>query len=98
MDAQTTYVRRELVAPMPPPVMETGLLGWLRRQLFSSVFNTVLTLASLLLVIALAAPAIRFLIIDAVWDGASRVDCLEETLKRPVGACWPFVFAKFRQF
>jgi len=98
MDAQATYVRRELIAPMPPPAATTGFLGWLRRHLFSSVFNTVLTLVSLLLAIALVAPTIRFLFIDAVWDGASRVDCLEETLKRPVGACWPFVFAKFRQF
>jgi general L-amino acid transport system permease protein len=98
MDAQTAYVRRELIAPLPPPVAATGLLGWLRQQLFSSVFNAVLTVVSLLLLIALAVPTIRFLTIDAVWDGASRVDCLEETLKRPVGACWPFVFAKFRQF
>jgi general L-amino acid transport system permease protein len=98
MDAQTAYVRRELIAPMPPPLAATGFIGWLRQRLFSSVFNTVLTLVSLLLLIALAGPTIRFLIIDAVWDGASRVDCLEETVGRPVGACWPFVFAKFRQF
>jgi general L-amino acid transport system permease protein len=38
------------------------------------------------------------LLIDAVWDGSSRVDCLAETVGRPVGACWPFIFAKFAQF
>jgi general L-amino acid transport system permease protein len=33
-----------------------------------------------------------------VWDGASRVDCLPETAGHPVGACWPFIAAKFDQF
>ena len=28
----------------------------------------------------------------------ARVDCLPETVKHRVGACWPFVAAKFRQF
>ena len=39
----------------------------------------------------------RFLLIDAVWDGASRIDCLPEKVGREVGACWPFIGAKFRQ-
>ena len=37
----------------------------------------------------------QFLIIDAVWTGSSRVDCLPETVGREVGACWPFITAKF---
>ena len=98
MPVHTAYVRRDMIGPMPPPLAATGFVGWLRRRLFGSISNSVLTLASLLLLIVLAVPAIRFLLIDAVWDGASRVDCLEETLGRPVGACWPFVVAKFKQF
>src|SRR6185503_10611310 len=38
-------------------------------------------------------PAVRFLVLDAVWDGTSRDDCLGIS-----GACWPFVRAKFGQF
>jgi general L-amino acid transport system permease protein len=60
--------------------------------------NAFLTVASLWIAWSLLWPAIRFLLIDAVWDGAGRADCLEETVGRPVGACWPFVAAKFRQF
>src|SRR5499426_724110 len=97
--AQTaSFVRRELIAPLPPPLATHGLLGFLRWRLFGSVLNTVLTLVGLLLLFVLVPPAVRFLLIDAVWSGASRVDCLAETVGRPVGACWPFVFAKFRQF
>src|SRR5499427_869487 len=95
---ETTFVRRELIAPLPPPLATRGLLGFLRWRLFGGVFNTILTLLGLLLLLVLVPPVVRFLLIDAVWDGASRVDCLAETVGRPVGACWPFVFAKFRQF
>jgi general L-amino acid transport system permease protein len=94
----TAFVRRELIAPLPPPPATTGLLGFVRQRLFGGPLNTALTLLSLLLVIIVLPPLVRFLIIDAVWSGTSRTDCLTETLGRPVGACWPFVAAKFRQF
>src|SRR6266550_506329 len=95
---EATFVRRELIAPLPPPLAARGLLGFARQRLFGGVLNTVLTLVSLLLVIVVLPPLLRFLIIDAIWSGTSRTDCLAETLGRPVGACWPFVTAKFRQF
>jgi general L-amino acid transport system permease protein len=98
MNAQPAYVRRDLIAPMAPPLAATGLLGWLRRRLFGSVLHATLTLLSLALLIVVLRPTIRFLILDAVWSGTSRIDCLGETLGRPVGACWPFVAAKFNQF
>jgi len=94
----STFVRRELIAPLPAPLATSGMLGFLRHRLFGGALNTVLTLVSLLLLIVVLPPLVRFLIIDAVWSGTSRTDCLEETLSRPVGACWPFVTAKFRQF
>jgi len=95
---EVAFVRRELTAPLPAPLAERGVLGWLRRRLLGSALNVGLTLLGLLLLIALARPTIRFLIVDAVWIGASRTDCLAETVGRPVGACWPFVTAKLRQF
>ena len=95
---ESTFVRRELIAPLPAPLATSGMLGFLRHRLFGGVLNTVLTLVSLLLLIVVLPPLVRFLIVDAVWSGTSRTDCLPETLGRPVGACWPFVTAKFRQF
>jgi general L-amino acid transport system permease protein len=95
---EATFVRRELIAPLPPPLATSGMLGFLRQRLFGGVLNIILTLLSLLLIIIVLPPLVRFLIIDAVWSGTSRTDCLTETLGRPVGACWPFVAAKFRQF
>ena len=92
------FVRQQLIAPLKPPRSIVGTPAWLGQKLFGSVFNTVGTLFSALVFAALVWPAIRFVLIDAVWQGTSRDDCLVETVGRPVGACWPFVAAKFAQF
>lgn len=92
------FVRHQMVAPIAPPRASVGASAWLRQRLFGTLFNTIATLLSAVLVAALVWPAIRFMLIDAVWQGTSRTDCLSETVGRPVGACWPFITAKFAQF
>jgi len=91
------FARTELAEKLAPPVTATGAIGWLRRNLFNSWFNILLTLVSLYLIWLIVPPLVRFLIIDAVWDGAGRDDCLPEKVGREVGACWPFIQAKFSQ-
>ncbi|MFL6935833.1 MAG: amino acid ABC transporter permease [Xanthobacteraceae bacterium] len=91
------FARTELAEKLAPPVTATGAIGWLRRNLLNSWFNILLTLVSLYLIWIIVPPLVRFLIIDAVWDGAGRDDCLPEKLGREVGACWPFIQAKFSQ-
>ena len=60
--------------------------------------NILITLVSVLLVWFIVVPAIRFLLVDAVWTGSDRNACLAENVGRTVGACWPFVQAKLSQF
>jgi general L-amino acid transport system permease protein len=96
--SQLSYIRRALVEPEPPPVTSTDALRMTRARLFGGAFNTTLTLVSVVVIVALVWPAVKFLFIDAVWTGSSRVDCLPDTVGREVGACWPFVRAKFAQF
>ena len=91
------FVRRDMVPPEPSPLARHGIFGWLGARLFNGPLNILLTLLCAALIAAIAVPLVRFLLVDAVWDGASRVDCLAETLGRPVGACWPFIGAKFAQ-
>src|SRR3954470_10788307 len=98
MDAQAAFVRQELIAPLDPPPVSTGVPGWLRQRLFGSVPNAILTVVSLAILAALIWPTVKFLVIDAVWSESSRTDCLPETAGHPVGACWPFIAAKFDQF
>ena len=46
----------------------------------------------------LVPPLVKFLIIDAVWDGASRADCLATPQRPEVGACWAFVIERLGFF
>jgi len=96
--SQQPYIRRALVEPAPPPVASGDVLTRTRARLFDGAFNIALTLLSAVVIVSLVWPTVKFLFIDAVWTGSSRVDCLPETVGREVGACWPFIKAKFTQF
>jgi general L-amino acid transport system permease protein len=92
------FVREELVPERPAPVKTTGFVGFLRTRLFNSPTNILLTIVSILLLWFTVVPALRFLLVDAVWHGTDRNACLAENAGHTVGACWPFIQAKFSQF
>jgi general L-amino acid transport system permease protein len=92
------FARAQMVQAKAPPVPTGGIVAWARQNLFNGWKNTLLTLVSLYLIWLIVPPLVKFLIIDAVWDGAGRDDCLAEKVGREVGACWPFIRAKFTQF
>ena len=95
--AGSSFIRQELVPERAAPVKTTGFVGFLRTRLFNSPTNIMLTIVSALLLWFVLVPAVRFLLVDAVWTGADRNACLAENAGHPVGACWPFVQAKFSQ-
>jgi hypothetical protein len=82
----------------PAPVKTTGFVGFLRTRLFNSPTNILITIVSALLLWFTVIPALKFLLIDAVWSGKDRTACLAENAGHAVGACWPFIQAKFSQF
>jgi general L-amino acid transport system permease protein len=92
------FVRKELVPERAAPIKTTGFVGFLRTRLVNSPTNILLTLASILLLWFTVIPALKFLLVDAVWHGADRNACLAENAGHPVGACWPYIQAKFSQF
>jgi general L-amino acid transport system permease protein len=96
--AAASFVRGEIVPERAAPIRTTGFVGFLRTRLFNSPTNILLTFASLLLLWFTVVPAIRFLLVDAVWRGSDRSACLPENAGHAVGACWPYVQAKFIQF
>jgi general L-amino acid transport system permease protein len=51
-----------------------------------------------LLIVWIVPPFAKFLVIDAVWDGASRADCLASPSHPEMGACWAFVIDKINFF
>jgi general L-amino acid transport system permease protein len=92
------FVSDKLIAERPAPIKTTGFVGFLRTRLFNSPTNILITIVSALLLWFIVVPALKFLLVDAVWTGSDRNACLAENVGHTVGACWPFVQAKFSQF
>src|SRR5271157_5249163 len=92
-----SYTRRSLVEPEPPPAVRQDVITLAGARLFDRPTNAALTVITGVIVVLVAWPTMKFLLIDAVWDGTSRADCLPETIGREVGACWPFIKAKLPQ-
>ncbi len=103
MNAEQTYVRGAMLEPLPAPVRRTGALQWLRRSLFGSVKDTILTVLAVAALAWLVPPALKWLFVDAAWTGAGRAACatVAQGGVQPEGwsgACWAFVDAKLDQF
>jgi len=92
------FVRQDLVPERPAPVKTTGFIGFLRTRLFNSPTNILITIVCALLLWFIVVPALRFTLFDAVWTGKDRTACLPKNPGDVVGACWPFIQAKFSQF
>ncbi|HLJ18612.1 MAG TPA: amino acid ABC transporter permease [Stellaceae bacterium] len=78
------------------PDAVTGRLGvaiaWLRRNLFSSVGNTALTLAVVALLALALPPFVEWSVTQATFSGTSRSACAGE------GACWTFIKVRLPLF
>ncbi len=82
---------------LPPPVTAVGVIGWLRQNLFSTWYNTLLTVLALYLLYQIVPPLIAWAFIEADWVGETRADCVREGVTRE-GACWVYIKAWFWQF
>ncbi|MDK1376672.1 MULTISPECIES: amino acid ABC transporter permease [unclassified Sinorhizobium] len=100
---EASFVRASMVEASPAPILESGIVFWLRKNLFATPKDTALTIISLLVLAWLVPPAIQWLFIDAAWTGGGRGVCatVAQGGSQPdgwSGACWAFVNAKFSQF
>ncbi len=73
-----------------PPLSETSVLGWMQKNLFSSVLNTLLTIATLFIIYTAVKGFAVWGIIDAVWVADNRRECFAINAN---GACWAGIFA-----
>lgn len=103
MQEHTSFVRESFSADEPAPTRSTGLIGWLRENLFATPADTMLTLFGLLLLYWIVPPIFSWAIFNASWVGTDRSVCatVAQGGIQPEGwsgACWAFVNAKFGQF
>lgn len=73
-----------------PPVTQTGVIGWIRANLFNSPFNSLLTFLILLCLYLIVPPAIKWAFIDCLWSSTGQ-QC-----KVIDGACWSVVTKNLR--
>ncbi|MFC3072708.1 amino acid ABC transporter permease [Shinella pollutisoli] len=103
MAETTIYVRDRFLAPEAPPVSDSSVIGWMRRNLFASWSDGALTILAAAALAYFLPAAINWLFVSAVWTGADRTACLtvEQGGQLPAGwsgACWAYVGDRFVQF
>ena len=73
---QTQFMREAILPQQAAPHRTSGVLLWIRENLFSSVTNSVLTLLSLWALFATIPGLFQYLIVDAVWSANTGKECL----------------------
>jgi general L-amino acid transport system permease protein len=85
-----TAIQKTGLDEIKPPITSVGIIGWIKSNLFSSVFNSILTLASLFLLWEIVPPLFRWAFLDGVWFTGSQ------PCKQGAGACWSIISANLR--
>jgi len=76
--------------PSRPPVIVThGPVGWLKKNMFGNIWNSLLTVAVFALLFLLLKPFLEWTVLKAVWSASTRRECLSIS---PEGACWAGIF------
>ena len=76
--------------PLPPPVDETGIVGWARKNLFSSWGNGITTVVLIVGVVWILNWFLEWALFTANFTASTGSEC------RGGGACWALIREKFR--
>ncbi len=95
-----SYVRTEMLPEKAPPASEVGVIGWIRENLFSGWFNSILTILSLAFIYYILSALIPWTF-QSVWNAGSLDECREimrETWGETHGhACWAVINDRWLQ-
>ena len=89
------FHREHMLPEAPPPVTETGVIKWLRENLFSSVANGLLTVATAYVIISIVIAAAPWFF-NGIWDSPSLTAC-REMLDGRTGACFAVLTERWNQ-
>ncbi len=78
-------ITKEKTTARAAPLSDKSLIGWLRLNLFNSVFNTILTVVTVYIIYITVEGLLVWGVIDAVWIADTRRACFAISLD---GACW----------
>jgi general L-amino acid transport system permease protein len=90
-----TFAERTPVTgePLLPPVSERPtVLGWLRRNLFNTPFNSVLSILLIVLIVMTVVPLFQWAVWNSSWWADNKEGCAAG------GACWAMFRVRWRQY
>ena len=94
-DQSIAFVRHETLPPSPPPASETGIVKWMRENLFSSVTNSILTLAALYAIYLILSGSMPW-ILGGIWQAPSLQAC-REILAGDSAGCFAVLTERWHQ-
>lgn len=99
-DTEHHFVRATMLPPQAPPSGQIGPVRWARENLFSGVFNTLLTLVSLYVIVTLVlgiAPWFG----HTIWNASSLAECRKDIHAAfgptAEGACFAVIHERWKQ-
>lgn len=99
--SQTSFVRKDMLPPQPAPIRESGMVKWLRENLFSSWLNGILTVIGLAFAVWVLSIVLPWMY-RGVWNASSLQECwaiIEERHGPGVhAACWAMIHERWHQF
>ncbi len=99
MSDQTTnsiaFVAKSTIPASPPPARETGVIRWLRVNLFATPGISILTLVALWAIYTVLSGVLPW-ILNGVWTTDSLSEC-REVLQGKVGACFSVLTERWNQ-
>ena len=78
-------VKTEKTPARAAPLSETTIIGWMSKNLFGSVFNSILTIVTLYVIYITVRDVWVWGVADAVWVADNRRECFKISVD---GACW----------
>ncbi|WP_085310253.1 amino acid ABC transporter permease [Planktotalea arctica] len=89
------FVRDAMLAEQTPPVLASGPLAWVKRNLFDGVFNSILTLVAIYFVYLIVSGAFPWFY-NGVWSTNSLAEC-REILQGKTGGCFSVLTERWPQ-
>ncbi len=83
-------VKAQKTPARPAPLSDSTPIGWIRLNLFSSMFNSILTVVTLYIIYITIKGLWVWGVADAVWVAETRRECFDISIN---GACWAGVIA-----
>ncbi len=73
-----------------PPLTSVGVIGWVKSNLFNGIFNSVLTVLTLIFLGKILPPLFRWIFTNSLWT-STAAECRSVS-----GACWSIISANYR--